>query len=923
MRKLYQFHRRAVGLMLLAFTLLAFGFDSTSVAAQDQPLPTSQEQMRLDMLRAQGIEVPARQLRQPTDLWAVEVAPGTDVNALAAQLGFENLGPIQGLPGVYNFRQVGSASRTAEVANTLAVDGRVMAFAHQLMNLNESRQVPDPLYPNQWHLNNTGQNGGTPGEDANVVAAWNAGYNGTGTVIAIVDDGLERTHPDLSPNYTAAGSYDYFSFDPDPMPGSGDFHGTSVGGVAGARDNGSCGVGAAYRAQISGIRYGFTDTQEASSLSHQLQLNQIYNNSWGPSDNGFVLAGPGPLTAQVLQNGVINGRGGLGNIFVWAAGNGLGTNDNMNADGYANSRYTIAVAATDDRGEQASYSEPGAAILINAPSSSVGRQGVTTTDRAGFTGYSTTDCTSTFGGTSSSSPLVAGIVALMLDANPNLTWRDVQHILVNTAERNDPTDGDWEQNGAGRWYSHKYGFGRVNAGAAVTAAVGFPSTGTPQTFANPVVNVNQPIPDNNFTGVTANTTFNAPAGFVVEHVEVIFNATHTWRGDIAVTLTSPSGTQSRLMEVRPDNGDNFTNWSFGSVNFWGENPNGTWTIRVTDLLQDFSGTFNSFQLIVHGYTPSAQPQGGGNDTLGLYVPSTALWLMRNSNTSGDAQTSFVYGGLQGGVPLAGDWNGDGIDTAGMYVPNLAYWFMRNSNTTGNGDVFAVYGGIPGALPIVGDWNGNGTDTVGLYNPATGQWLLRNSNTSGDADISFVFGGIPGALPIAGDWNGDGVDTIGLYNPTTALWILRNSNSSGNPDVTLVYGGIAGGLPVVGDWNNNGTDTVGMYVPNLAYWFMRNTNTTGNGDVFAVYGGITGALPVVGDWDNAALITAGADVAASPVLDAAQFTQPAQPNAAAPLSVSPELPFSVAPAVPAAPLSGPQQPSDVAPGGELPDGLFGG
>ena len=104
--------------------------------------------------------------------------------------------------------------------------------------------------------------------------------------------------------------------------------------------------------------------------------------------------------------------------------------------------------------------EGGSAVLVNAPSNG-NANGITTTDLTGSGGYSATNCTSTFGGTSSASPLTAGVVALMLDANPNLTWRDVQHILVNTSDRTDTGNTNWRKNASGRWISEYYGFGRV------------------------------------------------------------------------------------------------------------------------------------------------------------------------------------------------------------------------------------------------------------------------------------------------------------------------------------------------------------------------------------------------------------------------------------------------------------------------------
>ena len=170
-----------------------------------------------------------------------------------------------------------------------------------------------------------------------------------------------------------------------------------------------------------------------------------------------------------FEEDVAQGRGGLGNIITWAAGNGLDDDDNSNYDGYANSRHTIAVTAVTHYGRQSWYAEPGANILVAAPSDGDG-EGITTTDNEGGSGYNNGDYNNNFGGKSSATPLVSGVVALILDANPNLTYRDVEHIIVHSSRVNDVNDNSWNVNGAGHDVSHKYGFGVIDASAAVDLA---------------------------------------------------------------------------------------------------------------------------------------------------------------------------------------------------------------------------------------------------------------------------------------------------------------------------------------------------------------------------------------------------------------------------------------------------------------------
>lgn len=472
----------------------------------------------------------------------------------------------------------------------------------------ERRVAPnDPLYTDQWHLNNTGQGGSVVGIDINVESVWD-NYTGQGVTIGIVDDGLEYTHEDIAPNANTTIDFDYRAGDNDPIPEAGDFHGTAVGGLSSAKGNNGIGVsGSAWDAELVGLRLiggPLGDGTIAQALTHELNIIDIYNNSWGPPDNGrlqFI----GPQALAALEQAATTGRNGLGNIHTWAAGNGGDlTNDNVNYDPYANSRFTIAVGALGNNGVRAQYSDPGAAIFVVAPSGTVGFGGtldLSTTDITGAGGYDATNYTDTFNGTSASTPVVSGVIALMLEANPNLTYRDVTNILARTSERVDQGNADWIQNGAGIWVNHEYGFGNIDAAAAVAAALSEPLVGDEESFSTGVISVNQAIPDAGGGSVSRTVAVsNANAIDSLEYVEVAFTAAHARAGDLEIVLTSPSGTQSILAETRTDNTNGYNSFLFSTVRNWGESSAGDWTITVTDGTGGITGSLTSFELNFYG-----------------------------------------------------------------------------------------------------------------------------------------------------------------------------------------------------------------------------------------------------------------------------------------------------------------------------------
>lgn len=250
-------------------------------------------------------------------------------------------------------------------------------------------------------------------------------------------------------------------------------------------------------------------------------------------------------------------------------------------------------------------------------------------------------------------------------------------------------------------------------------------------------------------------------------------------------------------------------------------------------------------------TPAANANLGGTfETIGVYVPSTSTWFLRNANSAGAADLAFGYGAPGYGLrPISGDWDGNGSATVGVYYPTARVFFLRNGNTPGGANVTLTFGpGGTGIEPIAGDWNGDGVTTIGVFNLTTRQFQLRNSNTNGNAEITFVFNPSGRNLrPIVGDWDGDGDETVGLYNPASGTFYLRNANSAGPADVVFTFGP-QGGQAIAGDWDGDGVTTVGVYDAGSGTFSIRNVNAAGPADAVFTFGA-PGLYAVVGNWDG--------------------------------------------------------------------------
>ena len=379
----------------------------------------------------------------------------------------------------------GTGMKIFELSEKLLANKAIEYCHPELVRQKKHRSI----FPNQWHLRPFERNGRIINQHVEAELAWTIS-RGADITIAVVDDGVDETHEEFAGKIVSP--YDTVIDVQDGNPKrQGENHGTACAGVACAAGRAKA-SGVAPEAKLMPIRSGGLGSLAEAKAFWWATDNgaDIISCSWGPMDGPWWDSQDPqhfhefPLpdsTRLAIDYAIKNGRGGKGCVIVWAAGNG---NESCDLDGYASYPKVITVAASNDRGVRSYYSDYGQSVWCCFPSSDVDSRyvpvprsqpltpGIWTTDRQGREGYNQGNLTdgdaagsytNSFGGTSSSCPGVAGVIALMLGANEGLTWEEVKAIIKNSCDQIDASYGDYDANG----HSPFYGYGKINAAKAV------------------------------------------------------------------------------------------------------------------------------------------------------------------------------------------------------------------------------------------------------------------------------------------------------------------------------------------------------------------------------------------------------------------------------------------------------------------------
>jgi hypothetical protein len=464
-------------------------------------------------------------------------------------------------------------------------------------------EILDPLYEKQWYLHKK--------SGINISSVWKE-YKGDGISIAVIDSGIEAIHPDLQHNIDLIHSFRYSDESSDPTPTIKELndpyvdapHGTCVAGVIAASQNDIGISGIAPNATLVGLNVFSRPDDSAFENALMYPNVDISSNSWG-GDLSFGLNDD-----QISLDAIITKMLTDPIIYIFAAGN---ESSNSGFSSVLNSRYTLVVGATTDKSIIAPYSNHGANILCVAPGGGElkSEPKIVTTDLIGdIYGYDVKgdhfdifenqnyEYTNNFNGSSAATPIVSAIIALMLEANKDLNYRDIKYIIAHSSKKIDPNHTSWIKNSANLYFSRYYGFGLIDAQKAVNMAKDFKSLDKEIIISKKLDELNITIPDNNQTGIELELKIDQ--NISLEYASLEINTNHSYSGDLKIVLTSATNTSSVLTLGNTITEDPYLPWEFGSICFMDEYSKGVWKVHISDISKNDIGTLKSIKLTLYG-----------------------------------------------------------------------------------------------------------------------------------------------------------------------------------------------------------------------------------------------------------------------------------------------------------------------------------
>ena len=476
----------------------------------------------------------------------------------------------------------------------------------------------DTLFDKQWYIKALGT-ATNPSEVPSIVGndlglqdiySKYMGYNGGNPIILqIVDSGVDVKHEDLKDNIDATRSLNGAEVGV-PAPG-GVFkpHGTMLAGIAAARAFNNKGVrGVAPFAKIAGSNWlveQSLDGLEAAWYSGA-GANEIAvtNNSWGTY---YTID---TFYEDIMEQGAKDLRDGKGRVYVFASGNARTFNADANIQYVINNRYALVVSAVEYDNKVASYSTPGANVWVSAYGGSVSYDEGPTIATTYLSGESTKtwaedsagNYTYAMAGSSAAAPMVTGSVALLLEACPNLGWRDVKYILAKSAKQIDSQNPSWVTNASGIHFSRDYGFGLVDTKAAIAMCENGYNNFNIDMWASTELTTNSSI------GAKKDVTVTIQKDMKIEWVETTVDIDTQNASDLDIFLTSPSGTKVQLVKSGTKVGANLipnSDWMKGGFRFstgafLDENSIGDWSVEIINTKTD-SATLKKASIKIYGH----------------------------------------------------------------------------------------------------------------------------------------------------------------------------------------------------------------------------------------------------------------------------------------------------------------------------------